>query len=76
MGDSVEAIQGCKMRIVPFRRMVHGIWHRIDLHFPILASSGLRWFADPLRRCVCDQSHFRDLRVFLQFQTYSTDRPR
>jgi len=64
------------MRVVSFRRVVHGIWHRIDLHFPILASSGLWWFADSLRRCVCDQSHFRDLCVLLQFQTYSTDRAR
>lgn len=76
MGDGIEAIQKRQMRLVPLRRMVDGIWYRIDFHFPLLASSGLRWLADSFWCCICDQSHFRNLRVLLQFQTYSTDRTR
>lgn len=76
MGDGVEAVQGSQVRLVPLRRVVHGIRYRTDLHFPLLAFARLRRLADSLRRCVRDQSHIRDLRVFLQLQTDPTDRTR
>lgn len=66
MGDRIEAIQRPQVRILPFRRVVHGIRYRADFYLPLLASSGLQWHTDSIWCCLCDQSHFRDIRLLLQ----------
>lgn len=66
VGDGDEAVQGPQVRIVPIRRVVHGLWYWSYLHLPLLALARLRRFADSLRRCLGHQSYLRDLCLFLQ----------
>ena len=76
MRDRVEAIQESEMRFLPVRRLVHGLRYRIDLHLPLLAPSRLRRDTDSVRRRLCHQPYFRDIRLLLQFQANPSDRPR
>lgn len=76
MGNRVETIQRLEVRLLPLRSLVHGLRYRIDLHLPVLAPSGLRWYAHVVRRRFRDQSHIRDIRLLLQLQVDSADRSR
>jgi hypothetical protein len=42
VGDGAEAVQQPQVRLVPLRRLVHGLRHWTHFHLPLLASPGLK----------------------------------
>lgn len=67
MGDGIPTLQKRKVRRIPIRGMVHGIWYRTDIYIPILASTRLRRLTNTIWSGISYQSHIGDFCIFFQF---------